>query len=240
MQDPANGLTRWRRRRTSMRRHCLSRPTCRPPCGVNANCSLPFALCFYPHSFGEPTSLWWLGAYRHRRPLLGVLGSPRGYLLSVAPQVRARSERTQDVVGARDQKLPHHLVALLGDVFLTGVPLPRAVGGWHETQVSPHPATLLEAVGILQGEHEGQRRERPYPLHLAQEPRLGVMLFGDRIKLSVVSTDALGERADLLQDGPQSRTKRLGDVLGRSLVEAPCGAFGQASPEGLDRSAERG
>jgi len=43
-------------KRTSMRRHILSRPTWRPLCGVNANCSQPFALCFYSH-FGEIT-LW--------------------------------------------------------------------------------------------------------------------------------------------------------------------------------------
>ena len=34
-----------------MRRHCLSRSTWRPLCGER-NYSLPFALCFYPHSRG--------------------------------------------------------------------------------------------------------------------------------------------------------------------------------------------
>ncbi len=37
------------------------KPTWRPLCVVNAT-TLPFALCFYPHSVGEPISLWWLGA----------------------------------------------------------------------------------------------------------------------------------------------------------------------------------
>jgi hypothetical protein len=119
----------------------------------------------------------------------------------------------------RPKAYAKHLLALLGDVFLPGVPLPRPIGGWHESQVRPHRAALLEAVGILQGEYEGQRRERPDPLDLAQVLRLRVMLFGDRLKLSIVLTDALGERADLLEDRPQSRPKRLGDVLRRSVVD---------------------
>ena len=61
------------------------------------------------------------------------------------------------------------------------------------------------------------------------------MLQGDRLQLSVVVSDALGERSDLLQDGLERRQKRLRDVLGRPLVEGPCGALGQAGPEGLDR-----
>src|SRR5215207_1194691 len=62
------------------------------------------------------------------------------------------------------------------------------------------------------------------------------MLFGDRFQLSLVVADTLRKRADRLQDGSESRPKRLGNVLGRSLVEAPGRALGQASPEGLDRA----
>src|SRR5918993_1549351 len=45
---------------------------------------------------------------RHRncRPFLGVLTAPGGYLLSVAPEVRVRTEWPEDVVGATDQQLP--------------------------------------------------------------------------------------------------------------------------------------
>jgi hypothetical protein len=62
------------------------------------------------------------------------------------------------------------------------------------------------------------------------------MLFGDRFYLPVVLADAIRERADLLQDGPEGRHERLRNVSGRFVVEAPCGALGQAGPEGLDRS----
>jgi hypothetical protein len=62
------------------------------------------------------------------------------------------------------------------------------------------------------------------------------MLFGDGLQLSVVAADAFRKRADLLQDGTQSRQERRGDVFGGPLVEGPCGALGQAMAEGLDRS----
>jgi hypothetical protein len=41
-----------------------------------------------------------LPRHGHRRPFLGVLASPRGYLFAVAPEVRVGAKRTQDVVGA--------------------------------------------------------------------------------------------------------------------------------------------
>jgi hypothetical protein len=93
------------------------------------------------------------------------------------------------------------------------ISVPRSVGGRHESQVRPHRAALLEAVGILQGEHERERRERPDPLDLPQELGLWVALLGDRLQLSVVLTDALRQRSDLLQDRSEGRPKRLGDVL---------------------------
>jgi hypothetical protein len=51
-----------------------------------------------------------------------------------------------------------------------------------------------------------------------------------------VIPDALGERADLLEDGTQGRHEPLGDVLFGPLVEAPGRTLGQPSSEGLDRS----
>ena len=40
----------------------------------------------------------------HHRPLLGVLATPGGYFLPVAPQVRIGAEGSQDVVGAAYQE----------------------------------------------------------------------------------------------------------------------------------------
>jgi hypothetical protein len=61
--------------------------------------------------------------------------------------------------------------------------------------------------------------------------------LADLLQPPVVLADALGERSDLLQDGLERWQKRLRDVLGRPLVEGPCGALmGQAGPEGLDCS----
>jgi hypothetical protein len=99
-------------------------------------------------------------------------------------------------VGAAYQKLSQHLVAFLGDTLLR-IPLSRAISGGHEPQVCSYRAALFEAVGVLQGEHEGERRKRPDALNLAQELRFGVMLFGDRLQLAIVLADALGERAYL-------------------------------------------
>src|SRR5215212_9108588 len=139
-------------------------------------------------------------------------------------------------MSAAYQKPPQHLVTFLGDAFL-GVAVPRAVGGRHESQVRPHRAALLEAVGILQAEHEGKRRKRSDSLHLAQKVGfMRVVLFSDRLQLLLVVADALRQRAYLLQDGLERWHERLGDMLSGSLVEASRRTFGQASPEGLDRS----
>jgi hypothetical protein len=123
------------------------------------------------------------------------------------------------------------------DAFL-GVAVPRPVGGRHETQIRAHGAALIEAVGILPGEHEGQRRERPDPLDLPQQCGLRAVPLGDGHQSPVVLADALTQRADLLQDGPEGRHKRFGDVLGRPLVEVPRQTFGQAMTEGLHHSSD--
>jgi hypothetical protein len=62
------------------------------------------------------------------------------------------------------------------------------------------------------------------------------VLFRDRLQLSVVIPDTLCQRADLLEEGPKVRPKRIGYVLRRFVVEAHRRAFGQPSSEGLDRS----
>ena len=77
---------------------------------------------------------------------------------------------------AAHEQLPRRLVALLGDAPFCGSLSPdRSVAG-TEAQVGSHRAALLEAVGVFQSEHEGKRRERPYPLDLPQEMRFRVAL----------------------------------------------------------------
>jgi hypothetical protein len=115
--------------------------------------------------------------------------------------------------GCSERCLPEayakHLLALLGDAFLTRIAVPRLIPGGHKPQVCSYIAALLEAVGILQGEHEGERRERPYPFDLSQELGfLWVALLGDLLQLAIVVADALGKRAYLCS--------RMGPRAGRS------------------------
>jgi hypothetical protein len=56
-----------------------------------------------PQTVQEHTEL---PGHTHHSPFLGVLASPGGYLLSVAPEVRIGAERSQDVVGAAYQEFP--------------------------------------------------------------------------------------------------------------------------------------
>jgi hypothetical protein len=88
------------------------------------------------------------------------------------------------------------------------------VGGGHEPQIlGAHDASLCESPCIFHRHHEDQRRKCPNSLDLAQVLGLvWVVLFGDRLQLSVVVADMLCQRAYLLQDGPESRYERLGDV----------------------------
>src|SRR5215204_5394984 len=132
-------------------------------------------LCGHPQAVQEHTEL---SGNCNRRSFLCVLGSPRGYLLSVASQVRVSSERSQDVVGAAHQKPSEHLISFLGDASLR-ISISRLVGGGHKPQVCSYGAALLEAVGVLQGKHEGQRREHSDSLDLPQELRFGVVFFRD-------------------------------------------------------------
>src|SRR5215212_1598484 len=122
------------------------------------------------------------------------------------------SEGSKNVVSATHYELPQHLVALLGDAFL-GISLSRPIAGGYKPQVCSYRAAPLEAVGILNGEHEGECGKRPDSLDLAQELGFRVMLLRDGFQLALVVTDALGERSDHLQDGPKSRPECLGDVL---------------------------
>src|SRR5215211_4390391 len=143
----------------------------------------------YPQAVQEHRKL---SRYCNRRSFLCVLTSPRGYLLCVASEVRVSSEGTQDVVSAAYQKLPQHLISFLGDAPLR-ISISRLVCGGHKPQVCSYRAAPFEAVGVLQGQHEGKSRERSDSLHLAQELGfLWVALLGDRLQLAIVVPDALG------------------------------------------------
>jgi hypothetical protein len=66
----------------------------------------------------------------------------------------------------------------------------------------------------LPGEYESKCSKRSDSLHLAQEIGfMRVVIFSDGFQLALIVADTLCQRADLLQDGPESRQKRLGYVL---------------------------
>jgi hypothetical protein len=126
-----------------------------------------------------------------------------------------------------------HLVAFFGDAFL-GVPVSRLVSGGHQPQVCPYRTTLFEAVGIFQGEHERERRERPNPIDLAQELRLWIALLGDRLKLAVVLADALGKRAYLCSSmGPRAGVSASGMCSAARLWKLLAGHLGKRAPKDL-------
>jgi hypothetical protein len=127
-------------------------------------------------------------------------------------------------VSAAYQKPPQHLLTFLGDAFL-GVAVPPALGGRHESQVRPHRAALLEAVGILQAEHEGKRRKRSDSLHLAQKVGfMRVVLFSDRLQLPLVVADALRQRAYLCSKMGSSAGMSASGMCAQRLC---CGSFSQ-------------
>ncbi len=100
--------------------------------------------------------------------------------------------------------------------------------------VCSYRSALFEAVGIFQGEHEGQRRECSNPLDLAQELGFRVAFFGDGFQLALVVADALCQRADRLKDGPKGRPERLGDVCSAALLwKLLAGHLGKRAPKDL-------
>src|SRR5215211_4294465 len=74
---------------------------------------------------------------------------------------------------------------------------------WGSSTVS----TNVSAVSAVSGPIPSTCLNRP------QQIRFWVVLLADRLQLSVVVLDALGQRADLLQDGFQGRPECLGDVF---------------------------
>jgi hypothetical protein len=149
-------------------------------------------------------------AYRLLRSPTGGAKAPRASslrpppLASLSSCLPERRSFLHDVVGPspsqrdrgcsgrlRPGAYAKHLVALLGDA-LVRIAVPRSVGGRHQPQVGPYRAALFEAVGVLHGEHERERGERPDPFDPPQQIRFWVVLFRDRLQLSVVLADALG------------------------------------------------
>ena len=89
-------------------------------------------------------------------------------------------------------------------------------------------------MGILQGEHERERRERPDPLDLAQEIGFGVAFFGDGLQLAVVLANALGERAYLCSRmGPKAGQSASGMCSEALLWKLLAGHLGKRAPKDL-------
>src|SRR5215212_1951684 len=130
-----------------------------------------------------------LSSWRH-----GRLSSVRGVLdPSLSQRDRVCSGRCLPEASLASHLPPWRYVS--EDLYpLTGL--------WRaQAQVCSYRATLFEAVGIFQCEHEGECGKRSDSLDLAQELGFWVMLFRDGFQLALVVADALRERSDLLQDG---------------------------------------
>jgi hypothetical protein len=117
---------------------------------------------------------------------------------------------------------------------LWGSAVSRLLGGGHEPQVCPHGATLFEAVGVLQGEHERKRGKRSNPLDLSQELGFWVALLADRFQLSVVLADALSERAYLCsKTGPSAANSACGMCSEALLWKLLAGHLGKRASKDL-------
>ena len=126
-----------------------------------------------------------------------------------------------------------HLITFLGDAFL-GIAVSRAIAGGNEPQVCSYRAAPFEAVGILQGQHEGECGKRSNPLDLAQEISLWIALLGDCLKLSVVFADALCQRADLCSRmGPMAGQSASGMCSTALLWKLLAGHLGDLAPKDL-------
>jgi hypothetical protein len=136
-------------------------------------------------------------------------------------------------VSAAYQKFPQHLITFLGDAFLR-VSISRLIHSGHEPQVCSHRATLLEAVGILQGEHEGERCKRSDTLDLPQQTGFRIVLFGDLLQLALVVADALCERAYLCSKmGPRAGKSASGMCSAALLWKLLAGHLGNLPPNDL-------
>src|SRR5262249_10989970 len=135
---------------------------------------------------------------RHYRSLLGVFPSSRGELLPPAPQITVFSKRPQNVVRPLHQKRPQILVTLFADVHLrltfAGVPPPRLQP--HKTS---RVATLAKPMWVLEGQHIGRGDEVAHTLHLFEQRRLRIRLFGHLCNPPIVFLDAFVERFHLSQ-----------------------------------------
>src|SRR5215211_99363 len=110
--------------------------------------------------------------------------------------------------------------------------------GRYKPQVSSNLAAFRKTGGIFESEHERQGTQHSHTADLPQEVCLWVDLLGYAFQPAVILPDMLGQGGDGLQDRPQGWHKLLGQVLCDPVVEAFCGAFGEASPKRLDRSAD--
>jgi hypothetical protein len=89
-------------------------------------------------------------------------------------------------------------------------------------------------VGILQGEHERERRERADSLDLAQELRFGVGFLGNRLQLAIVLADTLCQRAYLCSKMvPKASKSASGMCWGALLWKLLAGHLGNLPPKDL-------
>jgi hypothetical protein len=123
-------------------------------------------------------------------------------------------------VGALDQELPEQLLAPLGDAFLrVGLPGLALPGG--EPEVGADRAAPPESGGVLQHQHEGERRDRPDAAHLPEQGGLRVELAREGLQPAVVSAYALGLREAIVSKAGSSATASASGTCSRTLRWKP-------------------
>jgi hypothetical protein len=108
-------------------------------------------------------------------------------------------------------------ITLFGDTPLR-ISVSRLISCWHEPQVCSYSPALLEAVGVLHGEHERERRERPDAFDLSQELGFWVVLLGERLQLAIVLADALGERSAICSKMGSRAGRRASGMCSEALL----------------------
>ncbi len=159
-----------------------------------------------------------LACYRNDRTLLRVLLPFRCQCQSPTPQVRVRSERSQDVVRRANEKTSEVGVAGLGDsqlrIEIAGLAVSRT-----QSEVGSDRTTALESLRILQGQNVTQRRQRSDSRDLAQQLRFWVALRGQMFDLRVEPLDLQAQSRDRVEHWRQRWLQLVGKILAHALVE---------------------
>ena len=128
------------------------------------------------------------------------------------------AEGSQDVVRRLHEEPAQEPVAALGDRELP-VRLARLVLARHDAEVRADVAAPLEAAGIVDHEHEGERSQDADARHLSQELRHRVHVAAQALDLVVVLADRTAQRSDRGDDGIERRAQFLWDRLRRVSLE---------------------